>query len=178
MKSVFFKISCIFFLTILPLRLLSQVNIDVKINDINDTILYLVKYKSDKTQIITDSSSISSGKKTFKSPQKYDEGIYILADSKQNPLFEILIGKDQKFSIYVEDLMELNSYKVKGSKETSDYFKIHSRTFLDKLHIKALENEMEYFPDNAKKIDSIKRELYEYQESMLSKDKSSLLNTY
>ena len=84
------------------------------------------KDKSDKTQIIIDSSSISSDKKTFKSPQKYDDGIYILADSKQNPLFEILIGKDQKFSIYVEDLMELNSYKVKGSKETSDYFKIHS----------------------------------------------------
>lgn len=178
MKSVFFKISCIFFLTILPLRLLSQVIIDVKINDINDTVLYLVKYKSDKTQIIIDSSSISSDKKTFKNHQKYDEGIYILADSRQNPLFEILIGKDQKFSIYVEDLMELNSYKVKGSKETSDYFKIHSRTFLDNLHIKALENEMEYFPDNAKKIDSIKRELYEYQESMLSKDKSSFLNTY
>lgn len=178
MKSVFFKISCIFFLTILHFNLVSQVKIDLKIDDINDTILYLMKYKSDKTQSIIDYSSISSAKKTFKNPQNYDEGIYILTDSKQNPLFEILIGKDQKFSIYVENLMELNSYKVKGSKETSDYFKIHSRTFLDKLHIKALENEMEYFPDNAKKIDSIKRELYEYQESMLSKDKSSFLNTY
>ena len=178
MKSVFFKISCIFFLTFLPLILLSQVNIDVRINDISDTVLYFSKYKSDKTQIIIDTSSISSAKKTFKNPQKYDEGIYVITDSKQNPLFEILIGKDQKFSLHVEELMELNSYTVKGSKETSAYFDIYSKTTHNKLYIKALESEMEYFPDNARKIDSIKRELYEYQESMLRKDKSSFLNTY
>ena len=178
MKSVFFKISCIFFLTILHFNLVSQVKIDVKIDDINDTILYLMKYKSDKTQSIIDYSSISSAKKTFKNPQNYDEGIYVLTDSKQNPLFEILIGKDQKFSLHVEDLMDLNTYKIKGSKETSDYFKVYSKTIHDKLYIKALESEMEYFPDNARKTDSIKRELYDYQESMLSKDKSSFLNTY
>lgn len=178
MKSVFFKISCIFFLTILHFNLVSQVKIDVKIDDINDTILYLMKYKSDKTQSIIDYSSISSAKKTFKNPQNYDEGIYVLTESKQNPLFEILIGKDQKFSLHVEDMMDLNTYKIKGSKETSDYFKVYSKTIHDKLYIKALESEMEYFPDNARKIDSIKRELYDYQESMLSKDKSSFLNTY
>ena len=178
MKSVFFKISCIFFLTILHFNLVSQVKIDVKIDDINDTILYLMKYKSDKTQSIIDYSSISSAKKTFKNPQNYDEGIYVLTDSNQNPLFEILIGKDQKFSLHVEDMMDLNTYKIRGSKETSDYFKVYSKTIHDKLYIKALESEMEYFPDNARKIDSIKRELYDYQESMLSKDKSSFLNTY
>ena len=178
MKSVFFKISCIFFLTILPFNLLSQVRINVEINDINDTILYLIKYKSNNTQNIINSTSTSSGKKTFKYSSYYDEGIYILTDSKQNPLFEILIGKDQKFSIYVEDLMELNSYKVKGSKETSDYFKLYAKTIHNKLYIKALESEIEYYPDNIRKIDSVKRHLYEYQESMLSKDKSSFLNTY
>ena len=178
MKSVFFKISCIFFLTILHFNLVSQVKIDVKIDDINDTILYLMKYKSDKTQSIIDYSSISSAKKTFKNPQNYDEGIYVLTDSKQNPLFEILIGKDQKFSLHVEDMMDLNTYKIRGSKETSDYFKVYSKTIHNKLYINALEREMEYFPDNARKIDSIKRELYDYQESMLNKDKSSFLNTY
>lgn len=178
MKSVFFKISCIFFLTILHFNLVSQVKIDVKIDDINDTILYLMKYKSDKTQSIIDYSSISCNKKTFKNASNYDEGIYVLTDSKQNPLFEILIGKDQKFSLHVEDMMDLNTYKIKGCKETSDYFKVYSKTIHDKLYIKALESEMEYFPDNARKIDSTKRELCDYQESMLSKDISSFLNTY
>ena len=120
MKSLFFKISCIFLLTLLPFNLISQVKIDVTINDINDSVLYLIKYKSEKTQVVIDSSSISLSKKTFSSQEKYDEGIYVLADSKQQPLFELLIGKDQKFSITVENLMDLNTYKVKGCKETSD----------------------------------------------------------
>ena len=178
MKSVFFKISCIFFLTILHFNLVSQVKIDVEIDDINDTILYLMKYKSDKTQSIIDYSSISCNKKTFKSTSNYDEGIYVLTDSKQNPLFEILIGKDQKFSLHVKDMMDLNTYKIKGSKETSDYFKVYSKTIHNKLYIKALESEIEYYPDNARKIDSIKIKLHDYQESMLNKDKSSFLNTY
>ena len=178
MKSVFFKISCIFFLTLLPFNLLSQVKIDVMIDDINDTILYLLKYKSDKTQIIVDSSSISSKNKVFSGNTNYDEGIYVLADSKQQPLFEILLGKDQKFSIHIEELMDLNAYKIMGCKETKDYFKVYSKTVHSKLYIKALESEIKYYPDNVRKIDSVENELREYQESMLSKDKNSFLNTY
>ena len=178
MKSRFFKISCIFLLTLLPFNLFSQVKINVNIDDINDTILYLIKYKSDKTQNIIDTSSSSYTKKTFSNRQNYDEGIYVLADSKQQPIFEILLGKDQKFSISVKNMMDLNSYKIKGSKETSDYFKVYSKTIHENLHIKALESEIEYYPENVKKIDSIKKELYDYQESMVSKNKKSFLNTY
>lgn len=67
-----------------------------------------------------------------------------------------MIGKDQKFSIHVEELMELKSYEVKGCKETESYFKVYSRTFYDRLHIKALESELKYHPENIRKIDSIK----------------------
>ena len=178
MKSVFFKISCIFFLTILPLRLLSQVNIDVKINDINDTVLYLVKYKSDKSIIVIDSSTVVKGNKIFKQSSNYPEGIYILADSKQNPIFELFLGKDQKFTVNVGDLTRNETYIIKGAKETSDYFDIYARTNYNRLYIKALESEIEYFPDNARKIDSIKLNHNEYLESIKIKDKDSFIRTY
>ncbi len=157
---------------------MSQVKIKVKIENHQDSIYYLLKYKSDKTHIVIDTSSSSSGYKVFSNKTDYDEGIYVIADSEQNPLFEILLGKDQKFSIHVEELMDLGSYKVKGCKETSAYFDIYSKTTLNKLHIKALESELKYYPENIRKIDSIKNELYKYQESMLSKDDDSFLNTY
>ena len=178
MKSVFFKISCIFFLTILPLRLLSQVNIDVKINDINDTVLYLVKYKSDKSIIVIDSSTVVKGNKIFKQSSNYPEGIYILADSKQNPIFELFLGKDQKFTVNVGDLTRNETYIIKGAKETSDYFDIYARTNYNRLYIKALESEIEHFPDNARKIDSIKLNHNEYLESIKIKDKDSFIRTY
>ena len=167
----------ILFLTLLlsSLSLSSQVKIRLNIENQNNSIYYLLKYKSDKSCIIIDSSDF---KKTLRNDLNYPEGIYILADCNQNPLFEILLGKDQKFSIDVENLMNLQTYKVKGCKTTSDYFKVHSKTIHDNIHIKALESEIKHYPDNVRKIDSIKKKLYDYQESMLNKDQTSFLNTY
>lgn len=178
MKGILVKFFIIVLLTFAPFASFSQAKIRVNIENHIDSIYYLIKYTSDKSHCVIDTSSLSSGYKIFSNKTDYDEGIYVIADSKQNPLFEILIGKDQKFSIHVEELMELKSYEVKGSKETESYFKVYSRTFYDRLHIKALESELKYHPENIRKIDSIKNELYKYQESMLRKDDDSFLNTY
>ena len=178
MKGILVKFFIIVLLTFAPFASFSQAKIRVNIENHIDSIYYLIKYTSDKSHCVIDTSSLSSGYKIFSNKTYYDEGIYVIADSKQNPLFEILIGKDQKFSIHVEELMELKSYEVKGSKETESYFKVYSRTFYDRLHIKALESELKYHPENIRKIDSIKNELYKYQELMLRKDDESFLNTY
>ena len=178
MKGLLVKFLIIVLLTFAPFALFSQAKIKVKIENHIDSIYYLIKYTSDKSHCVIDTSSLSSGYKIFSNKTDYNEGIYVIADSKQNPLFEILIGKDQEFSIHVEELMDLKSYEVKGSKETESYFKVYSRTFYDRLHIKALESELKYHPENIRKIDSIKNELYKYQESMLRKDNDSFLNTY
>ena len=178
MKGILVKFFIIVLLTFAPFASFSQAKIRVNIENHIDSIYYLIKYTSDKSHCVIDTSSLSSGYKIFSNKTDYNEGIYVIADSKQNPLFEILIGKDQKFSIHVEELMDLKSYEVKGSKETESYFKVYSRTFYDRLHIKALESELKYHPENIRKIDSIKNELYKYQESMLRKDDESFLNTY
>lgn len=178
MKRIFDKILFIVFLTFAPSYLMSQVKINVKVENLDENVFYLIKYKSDKSHIVIDTSTFSSDYKTFTNEVNYDEGTYIIADSKLNPLFEILLGKDQKFSIHVKELMDLDSYKVKGCKETSAYFDIYSKTTHNKLHIKALESEMEYFPDNARKIDSLRLRHNEYLESIKIKDSNSFLNTY
>lgn len=178
MKGILVKFFIIVLLTFAPFASFSQAKIRVNIENHIDSIYYLIKYTSDKSHCVIDTSSLSLGYKIFSNKTDYDEGIYVIADSKQNPLFEILIGRDQKFSIHVEELMDLKSYEVKRSKETESYFKVYSRTFYDRLHIKALESELKYHPENIRKIDSIKNELYKYQESMLCKDDVSFLNTY
>ena len=178
MDSIFRRILLIFFLTFAPIALISQVKIRVEIENLEDSLFYLLKYKSDKTYTIIDTTFVPNQKKVFKNKTNYPEGIYLLADSKQNPIFEILLGKDQKFSIMVGDLMRNDTYIIKGSKETSDYFDIYAKTNYNKLYIKALESEIEYFPDNARKIDSIKLNHNEYLESIKIKDRNSFLKTY
>ena len=162
----------------MPLVIQSQMRIKINIENQDDNIYYLLKYKSDKTQIVIDSTDLHNGKMIIENNSNIDEGIYIIADSHKNALFEILIGKDQKFSIDIKELMDYNSYEIKGSKETSSYFDIYAKTIYNNLYIKALNSEIEYNPNNIYKIDSLKTKLYEYQESMLLKDKDSFLNTY
>ena len=178
MNSIFRRILLIFLLTFAPIAMMSQVKIRVEIENLEDSLFYLLKYKSDKTYTIIDTTLVPNQKKVFKNKTNYPEGVYLLADSKQNPIFEILLGKDQKFSIMIGDLMRNDTYIIKGSKETSDYFDIYAKTNYNKLYIKALESEIEYFPDNARKIDSIKLNLNEYLESIKIKDRNSFLKTY
>ena len=173
MKSVFSIFFVIFFLTF-PSSAMSQMKIKVDVENQKDSVFYLIRYKNDKTHIVVDTSY----RNIFYNSENIPEGIYVISDNKQQPLFEILIGKDQKFSVTVDDLMDLNSYKVKGCKETSSYFDVYSRTIYNDLYIKALESEMKYNSNNKTKIDSLEKSLYEYQESMLSKDNNSFLNTY
>ena len=78
----------------------------------------------------------------------------------------------------VGNLMRNDTYIIKGSKETSDYFDIYAKTNYNNLYIKALESAIEYFPDNARKIDSIKLNHNEYLESIKIKDRNSFLKTY
>ena len=178
MISIFKRILLIFLLTFAPIVMMSQVKIRVEIDNYEDSIFFLLKYKSDKSLIVIDSSTISNEEKVFKTSNNYPEGIYVLADSKQNPLLEMLIGKDQKLSVKVGDLMRNDTYIIKGSKETSTYFDIYNKTNYNQLYIKALESEIEYFPDNAKKIDSIKLNHNKYLESIRIKDRNSFLRTY
>lgn len=168
----------LFFLTLIisSLSLSSQVKIKLNIENHNDSTFYLLKYKNNKTYTLIDSTN--TDKNVFKKDVNYPEGIYVVADNKKIPLFEILLGKDQRFSIHVKELADLDSYKVKGSKETSAYFDIYSKTYHNKLYIKALESEMKYFHDNARKIDSIKLKHNEYLESIKVKDDDSFLRTY
>ena len=178
MISIFRRILLIFLLTFAPIAMMSQVKIRIEIENFEDSIFYLLKYKSDKSLAVIDASTISYKEKIFKATDKYPEGIYILADSKQNPLFEMLIGKDQKFSIKISDLMRNDTYIIKGSKETSAYFDIYNETNYNQLYIKALESEIEYYPNNEAKIDSLKKNLLSYQESKMLKDGNAFLNTY
>ena len=178
MFSIFRQILLIFLLTFAPIAMMSQVKISVDIENYDDSLYYLLKYKSDKSLIVIDSSTVVKGNKIFKQSSNYPEGIYVLADSKQNPIFELLLGKDQKFTINVGDLTRNETYIIKGAKETSDYFDIYAKTNYNRLYIKALESEIEHFPDNARKIDSIKLNHNEYLESIKIKDKDSFIRTY
>lgn len=165
------------FTTLIPALLFSQVDIKISIENQQDSIYYLYKYIGDKTAI-ADTAFFENGIIRIAGKNKLPEGIYLLTNENKIPLTEILIGKKQKFTLKINDLNDLSSFEAKGAKETEIYFKLMDKIKRTELNITALENETEYYPENDNKIDSLKRDLAKFEESLKINKKNAFINIF
>ena len=125
------KINKIFFLLfiflVMPFYGISQVNIKFYLDNQQDSVLYFCKYRASKI-LTVDTLLINNGVFQIKQKTKLPEGIYLILNKYDFPITEILIGKDQKFKLIINDLDENNPIKARGSKETSNYIKMMAQT--------------------------------------------------
>lgn len=167
----------LFFMLLTPMMLTAQVNIRITIDNQQDSVYYLYKYRGSKTAIV-DTLACENGKMRIKSAESFPEGIYLLENESHLPLLEIMIGRDQRFSLRIKDLEDLNSIKVRGAKETKTYYKLMAKRRTCELNIAALESETAYYPENAKKADSLREELAAFENSLMTKDKNAFINVF
>ena len=169
------KIFVLLFLLI-PFMGISQVNIKISFDNQQDSIVLLYKYRGSKT-LILDTLVQKNGVFQIKHKEKLPEGIYLLTSGQNFPLAEVLVGKKQRFSVIFNDLEDLNSVKVKGcAKETKIYYRLMAKVRETEANIEALESEEGYRPDNWKKIDSLKHDLANYEESLKIRKKGAIIN--
>ena len=154
---------------------MAQTDIRISFDNQQDSVFYFCKYRGSRTAVI-DTLTSKNGQIRIKYKSKLPEGIYVLTNQSNFPITEILIGKDQRFSLKINDLDDLNSFKVKGAKETAIYYKLMAKVRQYDLMTTALESETEYFPDNVRKIDSLKKDLDEYENSLKIKRKDAFIN--
>jgi len=173
----YFRYIILTFFALIPFLLISQVDIKISIENQQDSIYYLYKYRGTKTAIF-DTAFCKNGTIRFISKSKYPEGIYVVTNENTIPLTEILIGKKQKFSLKINDLNDYNSVKVKGAKETEIYFKLMAKIMRTEFNISALENEIEYYPENRTTIDSLKKDLVQFEESLKIRKRDAFINIF
>ena len=170
------KILVLLFLLI-PLLGFSQVNIKISFDNQQDSVVLLYKYKGAKTFIL-DTLVQKNGVFQIKYKEKLPEGIYLLTSEQNFPLAEVLVSKKQRFSVIFNDLDDLNSVRVKGcAKETKIYYKLMAKVREAEANIEVLESEEGYHPDNWKKIDSLRHNLANYEESLMIRKKDAFINT-
>ena len=165
----------------IPFYGISQIDIRFYFNFQPDSMYYLCKYRGAKP-IIIDTLRLDKWNK-FSMVKKYDkntklpEGIYLLTNEQHYPIIEFLVAKNQKFSLFIEDLEDLNSVKVRGrAKETKLYFKLMAKVRETEANIAALESETGYYPENLRKIDSLKKDLDNFGNSLIIRRKDSFIN--
>ena len=171
------KINKIFFILflIIPFGGISQVDIKISIDNQQDSVYYFYKYHGATVRIV-DTINIKKGIIRYKNKKKLSEGIYLLSNASDYPVTEILVGKKQRFSVKINNLDDLNSVKVKGAKETQIYFQLMAKVRKTEASIAAYENETGFHPENYKKIDSLNKDLAQFEESLKIKKKDAFIN--
>lgn len=158
-------------------------NFKVKIENSEDSVLYLANYYGDKTYL-TDTATISNnGAFLFSGDTALPGGIYIVAGQNNNRYFEIIIDKSQEFEIET-DLKDINSnVKVKNSPENQLFFDYVKFNVLNYKEINALKKQLDHHstnPDSAalvqSKIDSVNTALGDYKQTIIDEYPESFVS--
>ena len=100
-------------------------NIKVKIPQLKDSLCYLANYFGDK-QYIQDSAKASpTGEIIFKNKKELPGGIYLFVMPSKK-YFEMIIDKEQNFSLETDTIDPVGSMQIKGSSDNAlfyDYLK-------------------------------------------------------
>lgn len=111
----------LFILLFAAFKVNAQVDINIKLEQVNDSAYYLARYFSDKFQMV-DTTFAIDGLINYRAAKNYPSGIYLLVDAKKARLMEFLLENDQQFTISTPLPTENGAIKCEGSVMTQLFF--------------------------------------------------------
>lgn len=108
--------------------------ITVKLKNYKDSVMYLANYYGDK-QYIVDTAFVKNGVAVFQDKKPLDGGIYLVV-MKNKKYFEVVIDKEQEFSIEADTVDFVKTMKFKGCNDNVIFYE-----YLNYLNIKHKEIE-------------------------------------
>ncbi|NOZ46516.1 MAG: redoxin domain-containing protein [Chlorobi bacterium] len=160
--------------------------IKVTIDGLKDTSIYLGYHFGDK-KYVTDTTRLNSkGVGIFEGNKKLDGGIYLIVLPSKT-YFEIIIDKDQNFSIEADTAVFSNNYlrniKISGSEENSQFYAYQifmSDESKKAQDIRKLMNKEKNNADSTKilkeETDNIDKEVKDYWAKIIEKNPDGLLS--
>lgn len=157
-------------------------DIKLTVKGIKNETCQLAYYFGDKQYIKDSAKADINGKLTFKGEEDLPGGIY-LAVTPSRKYFEILIDKEQKFSMETDTADFINNMKVSGS-EVNKLFYNYLKWISDKgKHMEALRAEFESAKGDDKKLEAVKekqltldKEVKDYKTKFIEEHPDMLLS--
>lgn len=148
--------------------------IKISSNDLKGDTVTLAHYKMgaliNNDSIVVD----KNGNGVFKGSEPLKEGNYVLY-LKDGNYVDVLMGKDQRFSVTLDTLNMPANVKFSGAKETEDFFEYTLLFFKNKKEIEKIISDAQATP-NAN-IEAVKKEIEAKQNIVVSK-KEELVKKY
>src|SRR5688572_9918658 len=133
-------------------------NVKVKINGLRDSLVYLANYYGDKQYLKDSSKADMSGNIIFKGSESLPGGIYMIVLPGKK-YFEVIIDKDQHFSVETDTNEYVKNMKVKDSDENTlfyDYLQfINTKT----KEIEPLRGEFESVKQDKAKAEAVRKKM-------------------
>jgi len=130
-------------------------NVKVKINGLKDSLVYLANYYGEKQYLKDSSKADISGNVVFKGSEKLPGGIYMIVLPGKK-YFELIIDKEQHFSVETDTLEYVKNMKVKNSNENTIFYDYLQFINAKSKEIEPLRAEYESVKQDKEKADKVK----------------------
>jgi thiol-disulfide isomerase/thioredoxin len=155
--------------------------IDIKINDLKNTDIYLGYYYGDKTYVKDTIKLDANGKGSFHGDSLLNQGVYIIVLPSKS-YFDVLIGNDQEFSLETSTNDLIKNLKIKGSAENSA-FKEFQQYMIDKnaesskiqKRLKELDESSDSTQILKDQLKALSSEVKDYWNKTISENEETLL---
>ena len=134
--------------------------IDVEITDLQNKEIYLGYYYGDKTYVSDTITLDSNGKGTFKGDSLLDEGMYLVVMPTKN-YFDILVGKDQEFSLKTTSSGLMKDLEIKGSEVNESLNKFQQFMMNQNIEVNKLQKRLKEQAESSDSIEIIEKKLEE-----------------
>lgn len=155
--------------------------IDVKITDLKEQEIYLGYYYGDKTYVSDTITLDKEGSGAFKGDSLLDQGVYIVVLPSKN-YFDVLVGKDQEFSIETSTDNLIQNLKIEGSKANTAFrdfqqFMMQKQRKSSELRqeLKTLEAESEAAKEIENQLDELAKEVKNHWNKTIEENEGQLL---
>ncbi len=130
-------------------------NVKVKVNGLRDSLCYLANYYGDKQYLKDSTKADASGNLIFKGTEKLPGGIYMIVLPGKK-YFELIIDKEQHFSVETDTLDYVKHMKVKGSTENTLFYDYLQFINARSKEIEPLRAELESVKQDKAKADEVR----------------------
>ena len=134
--------------------------IKIKVKGVADSTVYLGNYFADKKYALDTIVLDKNGVGVFEGDTALEGGIYlVLFPSMNMNYFELLVDKNQHFSMETDTSDFIDNMIVKGSKQNEAFYKFHNFMAAQSKINMPLQKEMQAYKDKPKKAEKIKEQL-------------------
>lgn len=156
-------------------------NIQIKIDGLKDTSIYLGYYLADRKYVIDTAHVNKKGIASFNGDKKLEEGLYLVILPNRT-FFDLIISSDQDFALVTDTAYLMMNIKIKDSKENqifADYQKhmIYNQKISADLRKRITLNKTS--TDSVKilneKLVKLKKEVDDFNDKIIKNDPKSLV---